>query len=161
MSWLWRTFNPVGRAASYAAEWAFDKIRDAVDPQPGCVVYCDFHLGLTEHSGIYIGENKIVHLNGKGEVRAVSPRVFLQGTTGLNIQVSCRDSLVASDLRIAERAISMIGTTRQYNFILDNCHQFSAGCLSGDFDNPCNFLWMLKVEAARRLGATTWRIWDR
>jgi hypothetical protein len=158
---MFKIFNPAAFLTSYVGEWVFDKIRDSVLPVPGSVVYCDFHVGLSEHSGIYIGDNKIVHLNGKGEVRAVSPMVFLKSTTAMNIQVSCRGARAVGSERVAERARSMLGSTRDYNFILDNCHQFSTGCLTGDFENPSNFLWMLKHAAKEHLGADTWRLWDR
>ena len=55
----------------------------------------------------------------------------------------------------------MVGKSRDYNFIMDNCHQFTSGCLTGDFENADNFLWMLKDTAGEVLGADNWRLWDR
>ena len=48
-----------------------------VMPKKGSVLYCDLSFGIAEHSGIYVGDNRIVHLNGKGEIEAVSPAAFL------------------------------------------------------------------------------------
>ncbi|OTG38592.1 hypothetical protein B7G60_15025, partial [Staphylococcus aureus] len=65
------------------------------------VVYCDLTLGngIAEHTGIYIGNNEIVHLNRHGFIEAVSPKEFLAAwTTGFNIYVSCQgDSAVGCD----------------------------------------------------------------
>ncbi|MNE00608.1 hypothetical protein D3C80_930220 [compost metagenome] len=54
----------------------------------------------------------------------------------------------------------MVGQTRSYNFLLDNCHQFTSGCLTGDFENSSNFLWMMKDEAKKTLSVNNWRFWD-
>lgn len=61
----------------------------------------------------------------------------------------------------ADFAESMVGGTRNYNVLMDNCHQFSAGCLTKDPENYNNFLWFLKDEAKKRLGADNWRLWDK
>ncbi|MEJ2676599.1 MAG: hypothetical protein P8011_15675 [Acidihalobacter sp.] len=78
----------------------------------------------------------------------------------MNILVSCRGASAVGSKKTADRAKSAVGKVRDYNFVLDNCHQFSAGCLTGDFDNSCNFLWMLKDETKNELGSDTWRHWD-
>ena len=41
-------------------------------------------------------------------------------------------------------AQAAIGNERAYNIIMDNCHQFTAECILGEFDNPNNFLFFLK-----------------
>jgi len=38
------------------------------------VVYCDLFFGFAEYSGIYVGNNEIVHLNGKGKIEIVNPK---------------------------------------------------------------------------------------
>ena len=35
---------------------------------------------------------------------------------------------------------------RNYNVLFDNCHQFTCGCLTGKFENPNNFFWMVENE---------------
>lgn len=139
-------------------------IQDKVTPVPGSVVYCDL-MDVVEHSGIYIGDNTIVHLSGTGNIEAVSPQEFVARLNGRNksefIEVSCIDGCAVGSEEVANRAIEMIGSTREYNLILDNCHQFTSGCLSGNFENPYNFLWMLRDEAKRVLGADSWRAWER
>lgn len=55
----------------------------------------------------------------------------------------------------------MVGKKRNYNLLLDNCHQFASGCITGDFENNDNFLFMLKHTAKEHLNLDTWRVWDR
>ena len=137
--------------------------RDKVVPIPGSILYCD--LWAFEHSGVYIGNNKIVHLDGSGKIECVSPDEFLNRLDGINtaisIYVSCKDTKAVGNQEIANRAKNMIGSKRDYNFILDNCHQFTAGCITGNFEEQNNFLWMVKFEAEKKLGVNTWRVWDR
>jgi hypothetical protein len=140
--------------------------RDPVDePSIGSIVYCYLVGGYAEHSGIYIGNNKIVHLNGSGLIEEVSPKEFTERLGGFNppssIFVSCSGKKAVGSKEFAKRAKSMIGSCREYNFISDNCHQFTAGCITGDFENSCNFMLMLKYEAVKHIGANTWRVWKR
>ena len=140
-------------------------VRETVTPKKGSVVYCELAFGNAEHSGIFIGNNKIIHLSGDGRVESVSPAEFLNRLGGFNtaisIYVSCDKTAPTGSLHIAKTAKQMIGSTRQYNTIIDNCHQFTSGCITGNFDNSDNFLWMLKHTAKQHIGSTTWRVWKR
>lgn len=143
------------------AESLIDTVRESAHPAIGSVVYCDLVFGYMEHSGIYVGNNKIVHLSSLGEVEAVTPPEFVEGTTAMNIYISCKDDFAIGSSIVSNRALDMLGHKRDYNFLINNCHQFSAGCLTGDFENnACNFLWMLKDKAEDSLQANTWRQWD-
>lgn len=142
------------------AESIVDGCRDRVQPSPGSVVYCDLAFGYMDHSGIYIGNGQIVHLSGRGNIEIVSPRQFIDGGTACNIYVSCHETWSVGSEAVAQRAKNMVGRSRDYNFILDNCHQFSAGCLNGNFGNSLNFLWMLKDESKKHMGSNCWRYWD-
>lgn len=134
------------------------------EPAPGTPVYCKLAV-VAEHTGIYIGNDEIVHLNGDGDIEIVSPGEFVARWDGLNPAVSiyyaaksngtplCRKS-------IANRARSMVGGRRDYSMFFDNCHQFTSGCISGDFENPCNFFWMVEMEIRDKLGLLTWVEWD-
>lgn len=137
-----------------------DAFRDSVRPVPGSIVYCDLLMGYMEHSGVYIGNNQIVHLTGNGDIEIVSPQEFVEGTTALNIYVSCRGESAVGSKLAAAIAKNQVGRARSYNFVLDNCHQFATGCLSGNFENSNNFLWMLKDECRKELDTNTWRCWD-
>jgi hypothetical protein len=142
-----------------APYWAIERAAMELKPVPGSVVYCDLH-GVLEHSGIYVGRNAIVHLNGKGKVEKVTPEEFL-GFDELDkdIYVSARKGKAAGCKEVAKLARSMVGTERNYNIILDNCHQFVAGCLTGEFNNANNFLILLKSLAEKELEADDWLVW--
>ena len=77
----------------------------------------------------------------------------------MSIYVSCNDTTPVGGELIAQRARSMVGNKRNYSLLLDNCHQFTSGCLTGDFDNADNFLWFLKQTATRKINSNTWRVW--
>ncbi|MDP3007725.1 MAG: lecithin retinol acyltransferase family protein [Methylococcales bacterium] len=139
--------------------------RDKVpEPKIGSLVYCDIVTGYAEHSGIYVGKRRIVHLNGDGLIESVSPQEFIGRLSGFNtamsIYVSCYETKAVGSYIVADRARIAVGKKRDYSLIFDNCHQFSAGCLAGDFDNSCNFMWMLKDESKKHLNSNSWRIWD-
>ena len=126
------------------------------------MVYCD--LLSAEHSGIYVGKGKIVHLDGNGIIESISPAIFLERLDGLNtaisIYVSCIGTKAVGNSQIAERARRIIGTRRDYHVLLDNYHQFTAGCLTGNFNNNVNRFSILKSLTENVLSADTWRVWD-
>lgn len=132
-------------------------------PVPGTPVYCDLAI-IAEHTGIYIGDNKIVHLNGDGKIEVVTPKKFVSRLDGANpsktIYFAVANGKAASNQKIADRARAMIGKRRQYNVLLDNCHQFTCGCLSGDFENPCNYFTLVQAEIWSRFGIFSWKEWD-
>lgn len=134
----------------------------SVIPVPGSVVYCK--LLTAHHSGIYLGDGRIAHLNGDGMIESVDAGEFINRLDGFNtamqIYVACKDGVAVGCAKVAERASRMLGQRRNYNLILDNCHQFAAGCLTGDFENPINFFWMLKDTTKEVLGSEAWRPWD-
>lgn len=74
--------------ANFAESFIDNVIKDKVTPKAGSVVYCDLVFGYAEHSGIYVGGNKIVHLNKKGIIEKVSPKEFVEETTAMSIYVS-------------------------------------------------------------------------
>lgn len=136
-------------------------IWDTVDrPRMGSVVYCGLLFGQEGHSGIYVGKNKIVSLSGDGEIVKQRPAEFLAGvTTGDTIYVSCQGKSPVGNLDVAKRAQKAVGHHRHYNFLLDNCHRFTSGCLKNDFDNTDILLSMVKDTAGGVLGADEWRAW--
>lgn len=152
-------------AINLASSFVDNVFKPVVSPKIGSVVYCELAFGLGDHSGIYVGNGEIVHLNGDGLIEIVSPSVFLNRLNGFNtaisIYVSCRSDCPAGLSSVARRARSMVGSERNYSFIFDNCHQFSSGCLTGDFENSCNFMWMLKDDARKIISANNWLVWER
>lgn len=139
-------------------------VRDNVcEPAVGSIVYCDLAFGSSEHSGVYLGAGEIMQLNRRGEIERVSPEEFVSNTTALSIYVSCRGAEPVGNIEVAERAkhYEKVIVARDYNVILDNCHQFSAACLTGDPENATNFLWMLKHDCEKYYSADSWRVWER
>ncbi len=152
--------------------------KSVVKPEIGSVVFVGLVARFAEHSGIYIGDNRIVSLSGKskgGRIVAEDPEKFVAGCTGNNIYVSYQGEYAVGSKLVAERARSKIGEIKKYNLFFRNCHQFTAGCLLGDFSNPHTTLtawpmdpdstlamWStgLKQLVAKELGANIWRIWD-
>lgn len=135
------------------------KMRQSVDrPALGSVVYTD--MGPAAHSGIYVGRGEIVSLSGDGEVVRESREGFVDGILkGPNIYVSCSRGKAVGDEYAAFRADQLVGRHLDYHFILDNCHQFAAGCLTGEFDNEVILLLGLMWQARKTLGATSWACW--
>ena len=158
---IFRVVGAVVTAAPNLAESFVDSVfRDSVEPEVGSVVYCDMCMGMAEHSGIYIGNNEIIHFTSEGNIEKVTPNEFIEDTTAMNILVSCNDEEAVGSYTVARRAKGMLHETRDYNVIFNNCHQFSSGCLTGDFDNSDNFLWMLKDRSKENIDSNTWRNWD-
>ncbi|MBT2292697.1 hypothetical protein J7E73_26915 [Paenibacillus albidus] len=114
-----------------------------VIPKPGSIVYRK--LGPAEHTGIYIGHQRIIELDGSGRIEEVNYQEFCNNNPFCQIYVACdRAGNVLSDYSIKFQAESMLGIRRSYNVIWDNCHQFVAGCIENDFENANNFFWMIE-----------------
>lgn len=150
-----------GFVAANAAKHVVDNyVRETVYPVAGSIVYCDLAC-VFEHSGICIGDGYIVHLDGNNTIDIVSYKDFLKRLGGFNpaftIYVSCTDTTPIGDTTTALRAIEMAGTYRDYNIILDNCHQFTSGCITGNFENSDNFWWMLKDTVEKKYPVNCWR----
>jgi hypothetical protein len=133
-----------------------------VHPERGSVVYCNL-LGIAEHSGIYIGHHKIVHLDGSGKVKIVTPEEFIRRMNGINpainILVSCRHGKPVGSHDVAKRAKEMAGERRGYDPFNKNCHQFTAGCLTGKIHNNCNTFAALEHEVKATIHGHDWQLW--
>lgn len=75
-----------------------------VEPVPGSVVYCDLGAGFIEHSGIYIGNGRIVALERDGRIIDRTPEGFMKGTPAFGIYVSCSGDHAVGSRKAAERA---------------------------------------------------------
>jgi len=107
------------------------------------------------HSGVYVGHGKVIELQGNGHIRKVDLDNFTR--TGVTIMVASRNKHIFTSENIATRAEKKEGNTRNYNVILDNCHQFTAGCIKGKFENPNNFKLFLDQTIKNRFGEFEWR----
>ena len=117
---------------------------DIVKPKVGSVVKTRL-IGGGDHTGIYVGENRIVELSGDGDIRIVSHKKFINGDDGslarlgVYMYVACAQdddgncyALAAPD--IARRARNSVGETRDYNLLSENCHMFTEYCINGKRD---------------------------
>lgn len=117
---------------------------DIVKPKVGSVVKTRL-IGGVDHTGIYVGENRIVELSGDGDIRIVSHKKFINGDDGslarfgVYMYVACAQdddgncyALAAPD--IARRARNSVGETRDYNLLSENCHMFTEYCINGKRD---------------------------
>lgn len=137
---------------------------ERVSPVKGSILLCDLIAGEF-HSGVYIGDHEIVNLEGDGSIEIVTPEGFLNRIGGLTnakaIYVSCDEvGDPVGKKSIATRALTKVGSYRDYHLLFDNCHQFTSGCITGNFENADNFTWMLKMTVKQHLGAVKWLLWD-
>ena len=155
-----------GHLLCNTAESIIDNVfRPTVHPQPGSVVWCELAFGTAEHSGIYVGDNTIVHLNGDGYVECVSPDMFLDRLDGFNtaftIYVSGKDSDAVGNNIVSQWALDKVGEKLDYNLLTNNCHRFTSGCLTGNFDNDDVLMCLLKITVRQELGSDSWYAWER
>ncbi|GLX86792.1 hypothetical protein tloyanaT_30450 [Thalassotalea loyana] len=95
-----------------------------VEPEIGSVVCCGIG-GLFEHTGIWVGDNTIVELDGNGLIKPISARRFLGNRSGDNIFVACDSNATPLALpEIAHKALDQIYQYEDYHLIENNCHQF-------------------------------------
>jgi hypothetical protein len=153
-----REHTPIG---SLEKSFVDNVFRDKVTPIVGSILHCS--MFGAEHTGVYIGSNKVVELTGNGTIRITSPAGFIDGTNAISIYVACDGTTPLGGEHIAERAQEMVGRSRVYNVIMDNCHQFTAGCISGDFENSSNFFTFVESSIKQHMNhgsSIQWRVWD-
>ncbi|VGM94778.1 Uncharacterised protein [uncultured Avibacterium sp.] len=131
--------------------------RHKVIPKFGSILYCDLAFGIIEHSGIYVGNNSVVHLNKYSEIEKVSLSDFIQGALAITIYVSSSNGKAIGSKKVGNFALSQVGKKTKYNVLLRNCHQFSSSCITGNLDNNDLLLSLLKITARKKLGVNEWR----
>jgi hypothetical protein len=135
--------------------------KDKVTPVKGSILHCS--LFGAEHTGIYIGDNQIAELLGTGEIRIASPEMFIDGTNAISIYVACCGTDPLGGEFIAKRAIDMIDSTRNYHLLTDNCHQFTTGCITGNFENSANYFALVESSIKNNMNngnSIEWRVWE-
>ena len=129
-------------------------------PAIGSLVYCNLGI-VAEHSGIYVGRNKIVHLSGDGHIEKVSAKEFCERFSGLNpsFTVFCPTNWQGKSLgdkKVAEYALGRVGRIVNYNPAFNNCHCFTASCLERQA-RFCPSFAALEILVAAKYGACNWR----
>ena len=117
-------------------------IKDINEPELGSILYCYLLGGACEHSGIYVGNNEIVHLNGDGLVEKVNHITFMKRLDGKNlaenIYVSCKGLKAVGSKNAAKAAMKLVGKRFQYSMLGFNCHAFTALCFKNSLESPKN-----------------------
>lgn len=115
-----------------------------VEPKVGSILKCSFFE--LDHSGIYIGDNKIVEVyNGynrfggsvgsEGLIRIATIEQFLT-KTAFKIYVACsKNGEVINNLQVAEQAKMKVNKKVDYNIANNNCHKFVCDCISESSHN--------------------------
>ena len=132
----------------------------SVRPAVGSVVYCNLAM-VAEHSGIYVGDGQIVHLNGNGRIERVSGEKFCERFGGKNpsFTVFCPTNWqgkALGDKQVAEYALRSVGRFVNYNPAFNNCHCFTASCLEGKAVF-CPSFSVLESLVTEKYGACKWR----
>ncbi len=126
---------------------------DIVKPRIGSVLKVNL-LIPGQHTGIYIGNNKIVevaNIHDVATVRIVSAEKFIEGDdhhsrTGAFIYVACKQDregncIAMGSEDIAKRARAAVAKTSKYSLLFNNCHMFTEYCITGRKDNLSGVLW--------------------
>ncbi|MEF4941887.1 lecithin retinol acyltransferase family protein, partial [Escherichia coli] len=131
------------------------------EPAYGGIVQCELLFGLAAHSGIYVGNGDIVHLDGDGTVIKSKAKGFLDRLDGWNSAISvytdCMDLTPQGCARAAERAKAAVGQHYPYSLLDFNCHRFTARCVTGD---SCPDIWLARHLDSFQKG-DRWRVWQR
>ena len=110
--------------------------------RPGAIVACDLALGAIDHTGIYVGRNRIVERNGCGRIRKVSIQEFVNASTlrsGVTLYAACVDGKIIASPEIAKRARNAVDTDPGYHLISNNCHRLTAFLATGKRHNIITF----------------------
>jgi hypothetical protein len=119
-----------------------------VKPEIGAIVCCGIG-GLLDHSGIWLGDNTIIELDGNGLIKPISVQRFTKERSGKNIFIACDSQAkpIASELA-ANRAQQQIFQCREYHMIDNNCHQFIWQCFKPN-DRDLTTFKALNVRLAK------------
>jgi hypothetical protein len=140
-------------------------IKNNNQPSYGSPIYTDIGFKVSGHSGIYVGNNRVIALNGRGNISKVTLSEFVSHPTTIYEHIYVPYYRHSPERAIGfamagARAEEMLGKKRDYNMFIDNCHQFCSGCLTGDFENADNALWMLKHTVEKEHGDQIyWQKW--
>lgn len=142
-----------------------NKIRGTVSsPAIGGIVYCNL-LSAAEHSGVYVGNGNIIHLDGNGVIVKTSAQTFIKRLDGWNpartIYTLCKGKEPVGIADAAAYAEGQVGRRVKYSLAKNNCHRFTASCLLGE-ESPVSYLLMGAVKSIHDeiIGKSTGRVWN-
>lgn len=141
-----------GRGIDFAAAFLGRYSFHPVCPRIGGVLATGLLGGLLAHTGIYMGKGEVVELDGEGRVRRVDLETFQSASifrTGPGIFTACDGLIPIGDPLAAERACMCLGDQHRYDLVFDNCHRFTSGCITGDFENADTLFFLLMRTLSR------------
>lgn len=129
--------------------------KNNVFPVKGCIVRCNLGV-LLDHSGIYVGNGKIVNLTRNGEIKLENFQSFFPPGTDPNsnkIYTACLDgtNIVLHSKEAYKRALQKVNHSSKYNILFNNCHRFTCGCINGNFENETVSFSMLEENILRNI----------
>jgi hypothetical protein len=99
-----------------------------VSPEIGSLVCCGIG-GLLDHTGIWVGEDSIIELDGNGLIKPISVQRFTKERSGKNIFIACDSNATPlASVCAANRAQEQVFQYRDYHLLENNCHQFIWQC---------------------------------
>jgi hypothetical protein len=112
---------------------------EKVIPEIGSVVCCGIG-GVLEHTGIWVGDNTIIELDGNGLIKPISIQRFTKERSGNKMFIACDSTArpIACEVA-ASRALNNIFNCLDYHIIDNNCHQFIWQCFKPKDNNLTTF----------------------
>lgn len=134
---------------------------ETIEPEIGSVLFCSLAT-MAEHTGIYVGDDEVVHLNGDGIIEKVSFDEFVDRLDGWNktLAINCPVDWThepIGDPKVAQRALSLVGKHRNYNLLSDNCHKFTYYCLTGK-KLPIVMFQTIEAELKKKYAFRGWEL---
>lgn len=120
-------------------------------PKVGSVVRTELVKGI-DHSGVYIGEDKIIEIieeKKRGNVKVQSVYDFVHATslrTGVSVYIAVNklSKEVLYDEKIADNAKKYIGKDNEYELFNNNCHSFVHKCITNQPFEKITKVWTFK-----------------
>ena len=103
-----------------------------------------------------------------GNIICTSPKTFIERKNGSNFAFNIyyaakRKNSPLGNAEIAQRAQAKVGRHQTYSVWTDNCHGFTLGCITGNFDQHHNYRLGEIANAISEYYGTDdweWRAWD-
>ena len=146
----------------------YDRYKEATHPFatralcPGCILRSN--MTVAWHSGIYVGDDRVVELQGTGIVEQVSLKIFNQvpRITDPICEVLCNKNGVPCYLsNWAKNANLAQKKSIKYGYFSNNCHRFTISCILGNNDNKLLTYSISDIEnvvkGALHLDRVEWR----
>lgn len=121
-------------------------------PKIGSILRTELVGGGADHSGIYLGDEKIIEIvekDSKGCVQLTDLNDFVHSSsvrTGTTIYVAV--DMLSKDIieneKIAKIAKENIGNKNKYQLLKDNCHSFVHKCIINEDFNKITSVWKFK-----------------